>query len=158
MQAKGFTLVETVMCTIVLCLAGAVAYPQMKMWNTRQCLHSETLQLVSELRRARSFAVMKNQYVVFTYIDAGYKIFVDDGAGGGIKDDGMYQVGEQLLSEVFFPDGVKIISSESTFTANRAMFSGNVGVKAGTVVLTGGGGDKNMVIMNIVGRVRVEKV
>lgn len=157
MSEKGFTLVENVVCLVVLCAMSAFAYPEIGKWNSKYNLQSETLNLVGALHRARCAAVMRNSNVIFLYNKNGYKIFVDDGSGGGTKDDWIHQPGEAVLADVSLDKQVKIDTGESTFTLDRTGFSGKVGVKAGTVVLAGSGGLKNKIVMNVVGRVRVEK-
>lgn len=157
MSEKGFTLVETIVCLVVLALLAAVAYPEIGKWKAANTLRSETLTLVSNLKHARQIAIVRNEDVVLCYNEHGYKIFVDKGSGGGIKGDRIYQPSELLLKELIFDSRVKIVKAESTFQYDWALFSGKIGVKAGSVVLMNSNGEKRKIIMNIVGRLRVEK-
>ena len=157
MSDKGFSLIEVIVCLVVLCACSAMVYPEVQQWKENNTLRSQTLELVAELHGARKTALMKNIDVVVSYYENGYKIFIDDGNGGGIKGDRVYQPGEKLLRDRLFDNSVKISLSDSSFTSARALFSGKVGVKAGSIVLKGNSGGKYKVVMNIVGRVRVEK-
>ncbi len=154
---KGFTLIEAVVCLVILCVMSVYAYPEVGEWKSKSHLKAQTAALVSELHRARCAAIKRNAHVVFQYNKSGYKFFVDNGEGSGIKDDWIHQPGEQLLHEVTFDNGIEIVVPESSFTLSRTRFSGRAGVKAGSVVISNGG-LKNKVIVNIVGRIRTVKV
>jgi hypothetical protein len=84
--------------------------------------------------------------------------YIDDGNNGGNKEDYIHQSGEQVLSDVTLGDRIKIAIPESTFTSQRTRFSGKPGISAGAVVLQGSNGNKSKVFVNIIGRVRVEKL
>lgn len=157
MSNRGFSLMELITGLAIVSVLAVFAYPEVNDWNSGLTLNAETVNVVADLKRARNVAISRNAYVVFSYSDRGYLLFVDDGLGGGIKDDRVYQPGETILADCVLDPKVAILTGESTFTLARAVFSGSVGVKAGTIVLAGEKGKKNRIIMNAVGRVRVEK-
>jgi hypothetical protein len=99
-----------------------------------------------------------NSRVVFCYNDKSYKIFVDDGAGDGTKEDWIHQPGEQLVANVTLGDRFEIVLDDSTFPGQRTRFSGRPGITAGSIVLQGHDGRKTKVVLNFIGRLRVEKV
>ena len=154
----GMTLVEVMTVLVVLSVMCGIAGPVFEHLNGKMALRSEVSRLVSEFHKARAFAIQKNEYVVFHYTEEGYNLFVDDGSGGGTKGDWNFQSGEEMLAGIIFQNGVKIHSEESTFTSNRTRFTGRPGVKAGSVVLIGKDGNKAKVVVNSIGRVRVEKL
>ena len=156
---KGVTLVEVMSCLIILSVLSGIATPIFKNMMSRQALNMATSMLVGELHKARSFAMKSNSHVVFCYTENGYKTFIDDGQGGGIKEDWIPQPGEQVLANVdLVKDRLKIAVDESTFNTQRTRFSGRPGITAGSIVLQGSDGRKNKVIVNVIGRVRVEKL
>jgi prepilin-type N-terminal cleavage/methylation domain-containing protein len=155
---KGVTLVEVVSCMVILGVLAGIAFPSLENMKAKLALHGEVSKLVGELHKARIVAIKNNAKVVFRYNESGYMTFIDDGNNGGTKNDWIHQSGEQLLSDVTFDDRIKIAVPESTFTSHRTIFSGKPGIIAGGVVLQGSNGSKSKVIVNAVGRVRVEKL
>ncbi|MFH0781609.1 MAG: GspH/FimT family pseudopilin [Pseudomonadota bacterium] len=156
---NGVTLVEVMSCLVILSFLSGIATPFFKDMMARQALNGATSMLVGELHKARSFAMTSNSPVAFSYTEGGYKTFIDDGQGGGTEGDWIQQTGEKVLANVsLLTDRLKISVDESTFTAQRTCFSGRPGIKAGAIVLQGNDGRKNKVIVNFIGRVRVEKL
>ena len=158
MSNDGFTLVEAVVCLAVVGILGFFSFPVLSSMKANIILQAETRKLVSQMQRARFAAIMKNSYVVFTYNERGYETFVDDGSGGGVKNDRIRQPGEQLLSEYTLDPQVRIQTNESTFQYDRALFSWKTGVKGGSIILQENGGAKNKITMNMVGRLLVKKL
>jgi Tfp pilus assembly protein FimT len=114
--------------------------------------------LVEELHQARIVAIKSNAPVVFCYTDTGYRAFIDDGQGGGVEKDWLQQPGEQTVADIKLANRSKIVVEESSFTAQRTRFSGGPGISAGAIVVQGESGLKSKVIVNSIGRVRVEKL
>ena len=157
-KQSGVTLTEAAIVLAILSILGGFAAPMFENWESVVALRAEVSTLVGELHKARYVAIRSNEYVVFYYTDSGYKIFIDDGLDGGLREDWNHQSGEQMLSDVTFGKGVKIDLAESTFTSQRTRFSGSPGVKAGAVVLHGCCGNNTKIVVNSIGRVRVEKL
>ena len=155
---KGVTLVEVMSVLVILSVLSGMATPVFQNMLLRMDFNQEVSLLVGKLHEARSVAMKSNSRVVFCYSDKSYTIFVDDGAGGGTKEDWIRQPGEQLVANVIVGDRFKIVLTDSTFTGQRTRFSGRPGIKAGSIVLQGHDGQKTKVVLNVIGRVRVEKV
>jgi prepilin-type N-terminal cleavage/methylation domain-containing protein len=155
---KGVTLVEVVSCMVILSALAGMAMPTIDNMKAKLALHGEVEKLVVELHKAKLFAIKSNAKVVFNYTEHGYMTYIDDGNNGGNKEDYIHQSGEQVLSDVTLGDRIKIAIPESTFTSQRTRFSGKPGISAGAVVLQGSNGNKSKVFVNIIGRVRVEKL
>lgn len=154
----GVSIVELITCLAILGIMAGITYPQFDGWKHKLALRGATSDLFCELHRARSAAIRCNSYAVFLYHGNGYEMFVDNGNDGGVKEDWVRQSGEQLLADIVFEDGIRILMEESTFTNNRMRFSGHPGVKAGTVVMQSPDGRKTKIVVNVVGRVRVEEI
>jgi len=155
---SGVTLIEVVSCVATFCVIAGIAYPTLENTKSRMAIHSEVSKLVGELHKARVFALKSNSSVVFCYNDSGYKTFIDDGRDGGIKEDWVQQPGEQILADVTLDNRIQIDVEKSSFSLQRTHFTKSPGVKAGAVVMRGCGGSKSKIIVNAIGRVRVEKM
>jgi prepilin-type N-terminal cleavage/methylation domain-containing protein len=155
---NGVTLVEVMSCVIILSILSGIAVPLFKNILSRQAFNGAISMLVGELHKARSFAMKSNSRVVFCYTESGYKSFIDDGQGGGEEKEWTQQPGEQVLANVTFRDRLKIVVDESTFQSQRVRFSGRPGIMGGSIVVQGEDGQKSKVIVNLIGRVRVERL
>jgi Tfp pilus assembly protein FimT len=157
---KGFTLVEAISCFLIIGVLSGIAIPAYHAMILRYRFKTETSRIVNIFNLAKSFATLKKYPVVFSYDHDGYLVFVDDGAGGGNAGDWVRQPGEQLLAYCDLRrNGIHIDVDQSTFTGQRTRFSGTPAIKAGSVVLVGADGNsKTKIVVNITGRVRVEKL
>ncbi len=155
---KGVTLVEIMSCLMILSVLGGAAMPMLENFKSRFALREEVSNLVEELHRARSLAIKNNSHVAFSYTETGYITFIDDGQDGGIKDDWVQQPGEMVLAKVDFDNRLKILLNESTFTCQRTRFSRSPGIKPGTVVIKEKFGNSKKVVINSIGRVRIEQL
>lgn len=155
---RGVTLIEVVSCLVILSVLGGMAIPAAESFKAKLALHGEISKLVTELHKARITAIKGNAPVVFYYTDSGYRAFIDDGRGGGVEKDWLQQPGELTVADVKLANRSKIVIEESSFTAQRTRFSGGVGISAGAIVVRGDSGQKGKVIVNSIGRVRVEKL
>lgn len=152
----GFTLVEVLVCAAIVCIVAGLASPAIGSFKARMALHEAVSDLVSGLHMARSVAIKRNDRVVLSYSEKGYKIFIDSGSGGGIREDWIQQPGEQTLVNATLDDRLEILMDESTFSLHRARFSRSPGIKPGAIVIKGDCGKKKRVIINSVGRIRIE--
>ena len=156
MNHKGFSLVEVTVCCAVMATLVAVSYPSFTKMRESASFKKEVRELYANLRRAQVEAVKRNQCVVFTVTAKGYRIFVDDGAGGGIKKDWVRQDGEKILVDYRYGDGVEMV--KTTFSANRGRFRPVTGVKAGRIRLEGPRDNLRDVVLNTAGRIRVARL
>lgn len=155
---KGVTLLEMISAMLIIGVVSGIAFPAYKALIDRYRFTTETARVVDAFRLAKSYALTRNTRVVFTYHRDGYLVFVDDGAAGGVAGDWIRQPGELLLFDCDLSgQGLAIDVDGSTFSAQRTRFSGKPGIKAGSLVLLGKDGTKNRIVVNIIGRVRVEK-
>lgn len=156
MNQRGFSLLELKICCAVFSILVAVGYPFLGGVKQSMALREEISALYTSLQRAKIEAIKENSFVVFQIIPNGYSIFVDDGARGGKKGDWIRQNGEHQLTHHCYQDGISL--AKTTFTANRTRFNGRVALKAGRVILTNRDGFKTELVVNTVGRFRVEKL
>jgi Tfp pilus assembly protein FimT len=144
---------------MIIGVLSSIALPASRAMMVRYQFSTETGRVIESLKLAKSFAITKKSPVVFSYTQDGYLVFIDDGAGGGKRGDWVRQPGERLLAKCDLRDkGMHIDVSASTFSAKRTRFLGTPAIKAGSVVLVGADGSKTKIVVNIIGRVRVEKL
>lgn len=156
MNKNGFSLIEVNVCCILVAILAAVTYPFIGEIRQSAIFKNEVRTLYGNLQRAKIEAIKQNTYVVFSIKKEGYSIFVDDGAGGGIRGDWIRQKDEKNLTAHIFPDTVKMTGT--TFTGARTRFSGKTGVSGGRVILQSSSGPKSEVVVSLVGRIRVAKI
>lgn len=156
---KGVTLFEVVGCLLILGILSSIAVPASQAMMVRYKFSTETARLEDALKIAKSYAITKKAPVVFSYNHDGYMVYIDDGAGGGMAGDWTRQPGERLLVNCNLREaGLLIDVTQSTFSAKRTKFSGSPAIKAGSVVLVGADGAKAKIVVNIIGRVRTERL
>ncbi len=158
MNNRGVTLVELMSCVAILSVLTVFAVPNFSDWATKANLNSSVAELVSNLHQAKIKAIMENSFVVFTYEEDSYEGFSDNGVGGGKKGDWVRQETEPVLFSFKLPDTIRIDTALSTFTSSRTRFGRTPGMKAGSVVLVANNGRRERVIVNILGRIRIEQL
>lgn len=157
-KESGVTLLEVLSCIAIIGVLTGISAPITENLKSRIELHEEILKLSGELHRARSFAIKSNSHVAFCYTKTGYKFFIDDGHDEGIKEDWIQQPGEHVLADVTLGNRLAIALEESSFSSHRTRFSRSPSVKPGAIVMQGSDGNKRKVIVNAIGRIRVEKI
>ena len=150
----GFTLVECLMVMVILTLVSAISWPSLMIWTKRTEFKAEVSTLVSSLRRAKMEAIETNSTVVIQVVPGGYTIFTDNSRVPGQAGDGVRQPDERLLANCRLKQGMTI---SSNFPKNRARFNSRPGMTAGRFILQDSEGRRIDVIVNRVGRVRVEE-
>ena len=145
---KGVTLIEVLVCLAIILTLSAIAYPLLRGWYQRASIQSEVFQLVGCLHMARMAAVKADSYVVITATPTGFSAFVDD------SQDWIRQAEERLLVDYRLRNGLTL---DSRYPSQRMRFrGGRPEVQAGRFFLTDAEGRRMDVIIDIVGRIRVE--
>ena len=145
---KGVSLIEILVSLAIMATLSAIAYPPLRGWYQRASIQSEVFQLVGCLHMAKMAAVKANSYVVIKATPTGFSAFVDD------SRDWIRQAGERLLVEYHLRNGLRM---NSTYPSLRMRFRcGRPGVQPGRFFLTDAEGRRMDVVIDIVGRIRVE--
>ena len=149
---RGFTLIELLVVLVVLSILSTITYPAMMSWAKRAEHRMEVYNLVGWLHEAKIEAIKTNSFVVIEAKPNGYSIFMDDSEAPGEAGDWLRQPGERQLVECRFKDGLTLASN---FPNDKARFSSRPGITAGRFIIDMHG-SKMDVIINAVGRIRVE--
>ncbi len=152
---KGLTLHEVVTSLIVISILLGISAPFLQTMVQRSIFRTEVSLLFRGLQQAKITAIKTRNRVVLKVKGNGYSIFVDDGSGGGRPRDWVQQVGEKTILSRQMKHGITLTT---TFSGNRGWFNGRVTTAAGSVVFTDVNGNGSKVVVNMVGRIRVEKL
>ncbi len=145
---KGVTLIEVLVYLAIVGTLSAIAYPPLRGWYQRASIQGEIFQLVGCLHMARMAAVKANSYVVIKATPTGFSAFIDD------SQDWIRQAEERLLVEYRLRNGLRL---DSNYPSQRMRFrGGSPGVQAGRFFMTDSQGRRMDVVIDIVGRIRVE--
>jgi len=150
---KGVTLYEVLVSLMIVSTLSAITYVPLRNWYHQISFRSEVALLAGNLRRAKMEAIKANAYVAVETGPAGYSIFVDNSSIPGEAGDWIRQAGERLLVDYHFKNGLTL---GSNFPGNRVRFQSRPGIKAGRFILTDTEGRKMEVVLDAVGRVRVQ--
>lgn len=151
---KGFTLTEILMTLALMSVVTALGTPTLFSFSHRTEFRAEVASLVGWLNCARIEAIKTNSDVVIEARPNGYIIFVDNSKMPGRAGDWIKQTDEKQLTHCRIKHGLTI---SSNFPKNKARFDGTPGVKPGRFILTDVEGNRTDVVINTVGRIRVEQ-
>lgn len=154
-DSRGFSLFEVMASMILISTLLAFSFPYVHTIRQTILFRNELSKLVMELHRAKMTALKNNSHVVLKILQNGYLIFEDNGKNGGNASDWIQQPDEKTVIRHQLPPLIRI---RSTFTNNRTRFNGTLGVKAGRVILRDANGNAGQIVLNIVGRIRVERL
>jgi len=151
---KGLTLIEILVCLAIVSIVSAIAYPPLRSWYQRAGFQSEVSLLVGCLHMAKMEAVKVDSYVVIEAHPTGYSVFVDNSSGPHEAGDWIRQAGERELVNNRLRNGLTLATN---FPADKARFhSSRPGIRAGRFILTDTEGKRTDVILDTIGRIRVE--
>lgn len=149
----GITLMEVVTAVSILAVLTLIATPPLLAWKKNAELQGALSRTVVSLQLGRTYALANREYVVLDFQANRFQVFVDNGAGGAVAGDWLKTGDERILRDYEFPP---TISCSTNFPSDRFRFKGFGRNQPGTIVMTQQGGNTAKVIVNVVGRIRVE--
>ncbi len=151
---RGVTTTEIITCLVIITVTAVFSYPAIAKMNKTAKLRAETYRLVNRMQMMKMEAVKNNSFVALLMDSNSYLVFIDNGSGGGKKGDWVRQENERQIDFHQLPEGFLLTNKRAW---PRFRFKGNVGNAGDTITLTDNNGYSMDVIVNISGRIRVEK-
>ena len=147
MDSRGLTVVEILVALIILGVLAAIAVPNVAALRSRWQLSAAARQIVMDLKvaRTRAIADIANHRVRFAVHGSSYQP-QRQGTDGSYANEG---------TSVALADGIVIDSCTATAAAVGFRPQGNAST-FGTVTLRNDAGAQRRIVVDIVGRMRVE--
>ena len=107
----------------------------------------------SDVNRGKIIAARNKGYVVLQVSAGYYDLFVDNGAGGATAGDWQREGGEVLISRREIPPSIELTTN---FPGDHLRLRSSGRIRPGTFTLENRSGKRVRVVINAVGRIRVE--
>ena len=129
-RQAGFTMVELMIVIAVIAILSAIAVPNIINSLPNYRLKAAARDMISNFQKAKMEAVKRNRNVVIefapvAYVASGqvgsYKVFVDDGSGGGTAKDDIQNGSERIVAQVNMPKNVSLCAT--TFAGDKTGFN-----------------------------------
>lgn len=150
----GFSLVETICCTVIIALLSVFSTPAVLSMQAGIEMRSMLREMMADLQLAKLEAVKENHYVVINISQNGYKVFVDNGAGESIAADWHCHPDERIVVD---KNVSKIAAISSNFPHDQIRFNGISGMTPGTIRIAGKNDEHFNIVISRAGRIRIEK-
>ena len=120
---SGFTAYELAVTLAIVAVMATVTMPSFLSWLTAHRLRGAAINLMADMEMAKIRAIRENTFVAVQFEADKYRIFVDDGAGGGVDGDWIQNGSERLVIDRPLPAGVNIPLGELTLASQRIRFT-----------------------------------
>jgi prepilin-type N-terminal cleavage/methylation domain-containing protein len=119
---SGFTALELAVTMAIVGIFATVTMPSFLNWLTGHRLRGAAINLMADMEMAKIRAIRENTFVAVQFGTDNYRIFVDNGAGGGVAGDWDQTGSERLVIDRPLPNGVSI-PAEITLAQQRVRFT-----------------------------------
>ena len=152
-KSKGFTLYELLIVMAILSIMGTMGTVSLLGFKQRSQLSGMANILKSDLNRGKILAAKYKSYVVLQIHETSSEMFLDNGAGDATSGD---WVREKEELQVAKRDLAPSLSIYSNFPGDHLRLRGSGRIRPGTFSLENKSGARVKVVINAVGRVRIE--
>jgi len=149
---NGLTLLELLTVIAIISIMVTIAVPNYMEWVRSSRLKSAAQTLMTDLSLTRMYAIKANDPtkigVKILFSSSDYTIFIDS------NNDNIVNSTEKVFKDVDLPSGISVTAN--TFTGNKAIFHKTGYMSAGSVTISRSDGKTIKIIVNAVGRIRLE--
>ena len=114
-KESGLTAFELTVALAIIAVIASFATPPYLKWLRASRLQSAATNLTTDLELAKVLAIRENATVVVEFEADSYTIFVDNGQGGGTRDDWNRNGTESIAQIRNLPSGVQIDTGNLSF-------------------------------------------
>jgi prepilin-type N-terminal cleavage/methylation domain-containing protein len=115
---SGFTAYELAVTLAIVAVLATVTMPSFLSWLTAHRLRGASINLMADMEMAKIRAIRENTFVAVQFGVDKYRIFVDNGSGGGVAGDWVQNGAELLVIDRPLPTGVSIPLAELALDGN----------------------------------------
>jgi len=120
---SGFSMYELMVVIAIIGVFATVTMPAFLSWLTAHRVRGATINLMADLEMAKIRAIRENTFVAVQFESDKYRIFVDNGSGGGVAGDWIQNGSERMVIDRALPAGVSIPLGELTLANQRVRFT-----------------------------------
>jgi prepilin-type N-terminal cleavage/methylation domain-containing protein len=120
---SGFTAYELAVTLAIVAVLATVTMPSFLSWLTAHRLRGASINLMADMEMAKIRAIRENTFVAVQFGVDKYRIFVDNGSGGGVAGDWVQNGAELLVIDRPLPTGVSIPLGELMLDGKRVRFT-----------------------------------
>lgn len=161
---KGFTLIELMVVIGVIAILSAVGIPSIMGAMSNYRIKAAARDLVSNFQRAKLEAMKRNTNIAMVFTTGaydvggevgGYRVFVDDGVGGGTAGDGIRNGSETYLTTMRMPKNVSLLDNE-TFGGGTGFNSRGLPAALGNIQMQNNNSRYYRITLSMVGNIRLQ--
>jgi type IV fimbrial biogenesis protein FimT len=119
---SGFTAYELAVTMAIVGIFATITMPSFLNWLTSHRLRGAAINLMADMEQAKIRAIRENTFVAVQFGTDQYRIFVDNGSGGGVAGDWNQTGSERLVVARVLPAGVSIAPA-LTLAQQRVRFT-----------------------------------
>ena len=150
---NGFTLHELMVVLAIMSIMAAIGTVSFLGFKQRVQVTGLANTIKADLNRAKIIAARQKSSVVFQVHDDFYEMFVDNGVGDATPDDWIREGGEARVAR---RDVSPSLTLTSNFPGNHLRLKSSGRIRPGTLVVENRSGKKVAIVVNAVGRIRLE--
>jgi len=149
----GFTLYELLIVIAIVSIMSTLGTVSLISFKQRTQLSGLANTIKADLNQGKILAAKHKSCVVLQISDTFYELFLDNGAGEATPADWLRQGREKRIARREIESGLDL---SSNFPGDHLRLRGSGRIRPGTISLSTTGGKGIDVVINAVGRIRLE--